>query len=452
MVHLDHDGPWLAPAGVIAGVCLGWALQISNGFLNERALALVALAFALFFAAVLLPRVAGPAAASGAPFLRTLAVIGLALQVTLLATSSPAMYLRADEAARQTFTAGVAALGLVGAAILWSARGWRFGILLAGLVAIHFALGVWILRHSPNPAIDVHLFHRYAIDALRSGENPYAITFPDIYRTGDFYGPGLSIDGRLQFGFPYFPLTLLISVPGQVFGKDPRFAQLATMEVAAILMACARPRGFGPLAAVLYLTSPRIFFVLEQSWTEPIVVFGLAVVTVAACRWTRAVPFLFGAFVALKQYLVFALPAACLLVGAPIRWRRVVVLLAKGAAVGGAITLPFVLWNPAAFWKSVVALQFHQPFRGDALSVLAWWAAQGHPPPSSAVAFAVAAAAAGLAVWRLPRTAAGFSAAVAATFFAFFATNKQAFCNYYFFVVGALFVTVSAVRPPERRA
>jgi hypothetical protein len=153
----------------------------------------------------------------------------------------------------------------------------------------------------------------------------------------------------------------------------------------------------------------------------------------------------------LKQYLVFALPAACLLVGTPLRWRRVVVLLAKGALVGAAITLPFVLWNPAAFWKSVVTLQFHQPFRGDALSVLAWWVAQGHPPPSSAVAFATATVVAALAVWRLPRTAGGFSAAVAATFFAFFATNKQAFCNYYFFVVGALFVTVAAAGPTEDR-
>jgi hypothetical protein len=35
------------------------------------------------------------------------------------------------------------------------------------------------------------------------------------------------------------------------------------------------------------------------------------------------------------------------------------------------------------------------------------------------------------------------------TFFGFFAFNKQAFANYYFFVVGALYATVAAWRPPE---
>ena len=65
------------------------------------------------------------------------------------------------------------------------------------------------------------------------------------------------------------------------------------------------------------------------------------------------------------------------------------------------------------------------------------------------MAFLAAGLAVGLALWRLPRTPAGFSAAIATTFFAFFLFNKQAFCNYYFFVVGALCVTVAAWRAPE---
>ena len=57
----------------------------------------------------------------------------------------------------------------------------------------------------------------------------------------------------------------------------------------------------------------------------------------------------------------------------------------------------------------------------------------GHAAPSAAVAFVAAAIAVGLSIWRLPRTPAGFASAVAVTFFVFFAFNKQAFCNYYFF-------------------
>lgn len=448
MAHSAEDARWLAPAGVIAAVCLGWALQLSNGFLNPAAMGLVALAFAVFVTATMLPR-PGRLADLDPGIVGGLAAAGLVLHLWYLFTTPPGMYLQVEPGGHLVFSAGVAVIAAVGAAALWGPTGWVKAALVVILAATHFGLGVWVMRRSPDPAIDVHMFHRYAIDALRSGVNPYAITFPDIYKNADFYGPGLSVDGRLQFGFPYFPLSLLVAVPGQVFGKDPRFAQLAAMELAAILMAFSRRQGFGLLAAALFLSTPRIFFVLEQSWTEPFVVFGLATVAFAACRMPRAVPWLFGAFVALKQYLVFALPAAALLVGTPIAWRRVMALLTKAAVVGAVITLPFFFWNPTAFWNSVVTLQFHQPFRPDALSALAWWNSQGHQPPSSAIPFAVAALTSGLAIWRLPRTAAGFSAAIAATFFAFFGFNKQAFCNYYFFVAGALLVTVSAWQAPE---
>jgi hypothetical protein len=59
-----------------------------------------------------------------------------------------------------------------------------------------------------------------------------------------------------------------------------------------------------------------------------------------------------------------------------------------------------------------------------------------------------------LALWRVARTPAGFALGVAALFLAFFVLNKQAFANYYFFVIGALCVAVAATdqsvadRPP----
>jgi hypothetical protein len=81
--------------------------------------------------------------------------------------------------------------------------------------------------------------------------------------------------------------------------------------------------------------------------------------------------------------------------------------------------------------------------------VLSWWAARGHDQPPAVIAFLAAGLASGLALWRLPRTPAGFSAAIAVTFFAFFMFNKQAFTNYYFFVIGALYVTLASWRAPE---
>jgi hypothetical protein len=48
------------------------------------------------------------------------------------------------------------------------------------------------------------------------------------------------------------------------------------------------------------------------------------------------------------------------------------------------------------------------------------------------------------------RTPSGFALAVSALFLAFFVLNKQAFANYYFFVIGALCVAVAAADPAGR--
>ena len=115
------------------------------------------------------------------------------------------------------------------------------------------------------------------------------------------------------------------------------------------------------------------------------------------------------------------------------------------------MTLPLALWEPTGFLRAVVELHFYQPFRPEALSYLGLLAGPDRQPPFGAgVAFAVAAVVMVLALWRAARTPAGFALGVSALFLAFFVLNKQAFANYYFFVVGALCVAVAAAEPTER--
>lgn len=443
----DEAARWLAPGCLVAALLVGGALQLTNGFLTVPGLALVTAALAVLVAAVATPR--SPRwLARDRRLVQALAVAGLLVHEYALVTALPGVYTQAGPNALRTFQVGVVVLALLAALLVTLPRTRLKLPLVIGLVAVHAWLGAWVIQHSPSPPIDVHLFQRDAVEALLQGRNPYAMTFPDIYGHSGYYGPGLSVDGQLQFGFPYFPLSLLAAIPGEVLTSDPRYSQLAALELSALLMVLARPGGLGATAAALYLTTPRLFFVLEQSWTEPFVVLGAASVVAAACRAPRLTPWLFGSFVAIKQYLVFALPAAVLLVRRRDGVSGVMRLLIQAAVVGAAITLPFVLWDPAAFVKSVVTLQMYQPFRADALSYLAWWASLGHPAPSTAIPFLLSGAAAALAVWRSPRTGAGFAAAMALTFLVFFAFNKQAFANYYSFALGTLLLAVAAWRPP----
>ncbi len=223
------------------------------------------------------------------------------------------------------------------------------------------------------------------------------------------------------------------------------------MTLAAAFMAYTRAGRLGALAAGLYLFTPRNLFVLEQSWTEPFVVLFLAATVWCAARHPRVAPYVLGLFLAVKQYAVLALPLA-LLVGRPpmtfAGFRRTAV---PAVVVAALVTLPLALWEPTGFLRAVVELQFYQPFRPEALSYLGLLAGPDRQPPfGTGVAFAVAAVVMVLALWRAARTPAGFALGVSALFLAFFVLNKQAFANYYFFVVGALCVAVAAAEPAER--
>lgn len=204
------------------------------------------------------------------------------------------------------------------------------------------------------------------------------------------------------------------------------------------------------MAAALLLFTPRVFFVLGRAWTEPIAVLLLAATIFCAARRSRWLPVALGLFLATKQYLILAVPLTFFVLPPGWRWRDWAALLLKAGIVAGVVTLPFALWDLRAFWKSTVTVQQIGPFRWDSLSYIVWWGFHGHGDqvklpnyamlPSAVASLAVLA----VALWRSPRSPAGFAASLALLSLAFFAFNKQAFCNYYFFVIGALCCAIAA--------
>ena len=121
-------------------------------------------------------------------------------------------------------------------------------------------------------------------------------------------------------------------------------------------------------------------------------------------------------------------------------------MLLVACATAAVVTLPFLVWDPAGMWLSVVVLQLREPFRADSLSLLSYLAGQGwHPTPAALLAAPLAALAGGLGLtwWRLPRTPAGFALGLGTTFLLLFLCSKKAFCNYYFLVSALLLAGVA---------
>jgi hypothetical protein len=442
--------PHLAPVLAACAVGMGWALQLANGSLHPDGIFVLGVSIVMLAAALAAPRLRF-LEAWGEPTAFAMTCFGVTYQLWAHLTSPPGIYLRATPADYVWHHLLVAAAAVViGAGLVGERRARR--LVVPALLAIHFALGVWTLRAAPEPFIDVFVWHREAYGALAADANPYALAMPNIYGHTLYYGAGLADPMRVHVGFPYPPLSLLVVAPAHLLVGDYRYANLVALGAAGALMATARPGRLAFGAAALFLFTPRHWFVLEAGWTDPLVAFFLALVVFSACRAPRAVDYALGLLLAVKQYAVLLVPLAPLLFAPSRGPGRLGRRFATIAAVAGAVTIPFALWDAGSFFRSVVRFQALQPFRPDSLSFMAYLADDGVPTLPSWLSFALVAAGLALALWRAPRTAQGYAASCALVLLLFFGVAKQAFCNYYFVVVAALCCALAASEPARRGA
>src|SRR5207302_797492 len=138
-------------------------------------------------------------------------------------------------------------------------------------------------------------------------------------------------------------------------------------------------------AALFVLFQPRTFFVLEQSWIEPLVLAAIALTALLSAqrRGPIAAGVALGLLLASKQYSpYFALPLF-LTFPKEGRWRSLLV----AAGVAAAVLVPFAVWDWHGFWRGLVTWHLLLTSRDDALSLMALWNRHGGAP-----AFAVAVA------------------------------------------------------------
>jgi hypothetical protein len=460
-----HDRLGVAAGMTLTALCVGLAIDDNLGDYSATALAWLTVAFALCIAAVTMGEYPTVERSLRRWLTLLLIIVVIVQPMALLRETHIPVASRATPLYRQsmdTIRTGVLLVMALGLALSLNLRALRWPLLLVMLAAFGMIATVAFNNLAKDPHIDVMMFQQNASATLLHGGNPYdpsVVRFPNIYGPGTpFYGPGVVDDQQqLTYGFPYFPLSLLLVVPGYLFGGDVRYAHVAALMLAAAMMCMARPGRWGALAATIFLLTPRALYVTDLAWSEPMLMLTFSIVMLCACRFPRALPYALGLYFATKQYTILSLPAVLLLVHGPEFWKNLLITLCKVAGVAAVITLPFFLWNPRQFFRAVVSWQLVQPFRADALSYLVWWARTFHPeaidqrrlavpgwrPPLITPLLAVAPAAA-LALWRCARTPAGFAAAVTLINFTFFAFNKQAFCNYYYFVIATACWTVAA--------
>jgi hypothetical protein len=245
------------------------------------------------------------------------------------------------------------------------------------------------------------------------------------------------------------PLSFAVAYAGHLLGGDYRIGNLLALTAAGGLLGWAARARLGVATACLLLLTPRLYYVVYNGWSEPVVMLCLVAVVVCAVHRSAALPWMVGLLLASKQYMFLSAPAALLLIPRPWKTSGVVLFYAKALLIAAAVTLPLALWDIHAFLHTVVELPMKSPFRLDSLSITAAWARGGRSAAPGWVGFAAGAAAVICATWRAPRTPAGFAGAVAVSYLCFFAAAKQAFGNYYFVPVAALCCVVMAAEMAE---
>jgi hypothetical protein len=445
------SAPWQAAS---AAVLLGVALSISSGLYDPIALMLVSVACLLAIGSTVASRT--HEAGAGRQAATVVLAGGLAGSLALGLSRPPGW--SGDPSAllvvRPILVAAGAVLLTYGLARVppWIVR-LRFPLVIAAAAAV----GSIVILASPAPSIDVWtLRHRGGL-ALGSGLDPYAVAYPNIYGPGTpFLDPSLlSPDGTAILAYPYMPAVATLDAVAARLG-DVRWSSVLAIAVAALLVrTLGRASREAELAGALLVLQPRGWMVVEQAWTEPLVLVAVLLATLSTLRASEAdgtqsgpwrawaLPGIaFGIAGATKQYALLLL--APLLLALPRQSRGRVALLAVTVVV--ATMLPFVVLDRVAFLRGLLEFQIRQPFRVDALSWPAAIVALGGPRLPTWPAFLLVFGFLAL-VLRGPVTVGRGSLAAATAWTLLVVANKQAFANYYWLSVGLLCAGVAILLP-----
>jgi hypothetical protein len=355
-----------------------WALLVvgnerSVGILWIPSILLVTLAVALLVGVVAVTNLDGLA-----PPPRLLVTVA-AITVSLLTLGHPVYsYAAPDDLRRLTH---FVCLYAVVAAVLWllsSGRVQRGGVALAAIGALVAVVAVIALV--PEPRIDVWYFLSQAVDVTLHAH--------DMYGHGWVNSPGIAQ------GYTYLPMTDVAVTGGKELGGDVRWAMVAALVLSGVLMTLAARRQASKGAVLLYAVTPGLIALVEQSWTEPLLLLWLVAALFCVDRghlgW--AVVFLAVAC-ATKQHALLLLPVFAM-------WRPFGLRRTAAAAAGAVVLcMPWLIADLSAFWHDTVSYFLHLPPRADAPTLFTAAVEAGWTPPRVIVGIVVLGGI-GLAAWK----------------------------------------------------
>jgi hypothetical protein len=317
-------------------------------------------------------------------------------------------------------------------------------------VALIFATGLLVrasaIWASPAPVIDVFAWLRDAPAHLLEGRNPYSATYESPYATDRARRYLLDTPAEAQPA-AYPPLPILLTLPVAAVHCDVRYVNVVADGVAALALVLAGGRRrplLGALAAGLYLHLPRVPFLIEQGWYEPMLAAALGLGLVLIERGWRLGYVFVGLGLTGKQFgMVLLAPFAAARRGhGPTVW--------TGIGIASALTImPFLLWSPHDFLDVVLFRHLDRPVSLTSITLTsAVHDLLGATLPRWLTWLAAALAVGGL-TWRTPSAATAAGLWMGTALLVFCVLHTQGHFNYfylcqYLWLLGIVGISASA--------
>lgn len=257
------------------------------------------------------------------------------------------------------------------------------------------------------PRIDVWVILQDVARGLP--RNPYEMSFPNVPAH------------ETSCCFNYLPTTFLATAPGEWLFGDVRWVEAGCIVAAGALLVWhvrGSRRSLG--IALLVVGAPGTLLVVQQAWTEPLLLVALcgAAIAIDRRRWWVAVLAL-GLALGCKQHVLVLVPFLLL-------YRDFGVRRALGVvAVGAAVVVPWAVWDPVRFKVCVADFFLDETAPGTSLSL--WrFLPSGLGLPVLLLGTAVAT---WIAVRRGPGGGAGLLLGSGVILMVFDLLNKQTFLN-----------------------
>ncbi len=294
------------------------------------------------------------------------------------------------------------------------------------MIFLSLILRIFMVWASPDPYIDVYDYLKNGAIGFISGQNPYSMMYTKMYKdvTPDFYS--------------YLPGMIFLTLPSVFFLGDPRYTVIAAeLMVAFIIYRLCRKNNGRYIFPLLVLNNPISLYMVEQSYTEPIILFLLVLFAWGLVKNKRLAPIIsFGIALASKQYVIFLLP---LIMRLKMDFKKILFIITGAILTAAVFIIPFYLWSPVDFLHDAVFLQLKFPPRYEGLTLFSFLHQFGIEYNFIAGNILIAA---GLVFvyFRKKITISQFFYFSSFAFLIIFFFNKWAFINYYYLISQLLLI------------